>query len=210
MTHTQQTRMEFYLSKENEWKQLATGIWAWGGKGALLNIRRLNGPHGYVASSLTNLDSTDSEGFKRHLEGIGAVLDEHGIASIVPHRDTDPEKNADVPARIVFEVDERKVSHSGLVVADFTHPSTGGGIEAEVARHHNIPMIVLMRKNTKISRMILGHPSIITSIEYENYTDAQRKLAKVLQIFMGKPSELRRQTSERIRTQFKPMFEASK
>ena len=56
----QETRMEFYLKKEKDWTPLSKGVWAKGGLEALQGIKRLNGPHGYVASSLTNLDPAEA------------------------------------------------------------------------------------------------------------------------------------------------------
>jgi len=56
--------------------------------------------------------------------------------------------------------------------------------------------------------MPLGHPSVVASIEYENYADAREKLGKVLSKFLGKPSELRRKFAEYYREESRRLFES--
>ena len=198
------TRMEFYLQKEKDWKQLSNGVWLRGGK-TELGRTRINSPRAYIASSLTGLKDNEAASFKKHLEGLGDVLEEHGIASVIPHRDTMPETHYGVKASIVYNIDNLKAAHSGFVVADGSHASTGAGMELEIGGGL-APIILLMKKDTKISRMPLGHPSVIASIEYENAADARVKLGKILRLLLGKPSPLRKKIALAQRAEDKQLF----
>ncbi len=180
----EKTRMEIYLVKEKNWCELTKGIWAKGGLEQLKKTR-LRLPCVYISSSLTNLPLSEAANFKKHLESLGDEVEKYSVASIVPHRDTDPEKHSHICASEVYKVDEFKVSQSGLVIVDATYPSFGAGMEMEIARQHGAVIIILMKQNTQTGRMPLGHPSLIACIEYTDYKDAREKLDFVLKQFLG-------------------------
>ncbi|MFH0860312.1 MAG: hypothetical protein V1921_03860 [Candidatus Altiarchaeota archaeon] len=119
----------------------------------------------------------------------------------------------DEQRRATYQGDISYVTHSGLIVAELTHPSTGTGQELQSAADNGIPVIALMRgeegkrvdityavrnndhgaeegfKLTRgvggISKMADGNPAIIARLPYGTYSEALRKLDKVLQEKFG-------------------------
>ncbi len=130
----------------------------------------------YLASCLTTLPQSEAAVFKAHLEKLSDLLIKFNIDAIVPHRDMDPEKNASASPKQVYEVDIAKVMNSQLVIADVTYASIGLGMEIQSAGSNSIPIMLLLKKGTRISRMPLGHPNLVSCIEYENCEDCQNKL----------------------------------
>ncbi|MFH1247518.1 MAG: hypothetical protein V1644_04005, partial [Candidatus Micrarchaeota archaeon] len=102
--------------------------------------------------------------------------------------------------------DELKVAHSGFVVAEVTHPSLGAGMELEVAKTYGVPIILLMKNGTNISRMPLGHPNVIASIEYKDHADARLKLGIILKKILGAPNKLRKKAAQRQRIEDEKLF----
>lgn len=94
------------------------------------------------------------------------------------------------------------VEAADLVIAEATHPSTGMGIELQIASQSNIPIIMLFRSKPNASRphlryqtsdheehevqigragvslMALGIPGIVRTIEY----DCPEEAVKAVQI----------------------------
>ncbi|OGG12044.1 hypothetical protein A2Z00_03385 [Candidatus Gottesmanbacteria bacterium RBG_13_45_10] len=94
---------------------------------------------------------------------------------------TDPEHNPDVSASRVYQIDTQELEKSDLMIAYVGEPSTGTGEEIEYAQDHNIPVYLLFEKGKKISRMLLGSPSIKGVIEFTDEADALAQLQSLLQ-----------------------------
>ena len=85
---------------------------------------------------------------------------------------TDPIKNPDVPAAHVYEVDKMQLEKSDVMVAYVGEPSTGTGIEIEIANNKGIPVYILYEKGTRVSRMLRGCPAVKKEIVYTDEADA--------------------------------------
>lgn len=191
------TRLDYYMKKEGFVKSKSE-VWCnpffLGQRKPRLLSNRL-----YVCSGLSNIPKNRKKSFLRQLESIGEQADSFGLVSIVPHRDTDVEKMAHVPARVVKEIDIDKVQHSGLLVADMSYPTTGGGQELRAAEEYGIPVIMAMKRGTYISRMPIGIENVSHVFEYDSPQDLHQKLGGVLSGLLGKPSLLRLQSAQRQR-----------
>ncbi|MDP1722198.1 MAG: XRE family transcriptional regulator [Candidatus Gottesmanbacteria bacterium] len=93
---------------------------------------------------------------------------------------TDPIKNPEVPANVVYETDLEELAKSDLMVIYLGEPSTGTGQEIEYAKEHNIPAYLLYEKGTRITRMVLGSPNIKGTIEFTSESDALAQLDTLL------------------------------
>ena len=167
------SRVDFYLSKEPSWKK-DNKIWK---KSNASKIRKGNV---YFASCLSNLPINESFKFKRQLEDLSDAIECNGFVGVVPHRDTDPEKNLDASASLVYETDLQKILTSNLIVADLSYSSTGLGMELEIAKCNGIPVIAMCKVGSVVSRMALGSPALVAFIEYENEKDVKDKLGALL------------------------------
>jgi 2'-deoxynucleoside 5'-phosphate N-hydrolase len=94
---------------------------------------------------------------------------------------TDPVKNPDVPAPIVYETDLNELANSDLLIAYLGEPTTGTGQEIEYAKEHNIPLYLLYEKGVHVSRMVLGSPNLKGTIEFSSHEDALGQLNMLLQ-----------------------------
>lgn len=129
----------------------------------------------YVSGVLTGVESLDV--LKKFYEDISRVCAAEGVAAYVPHLVTDPEKNAEITPREVYELDRLKVIESNLVIAYVGVPSLGVGQEIEIARESNIPVLLMMEKEARISRMARGNPAVIAEIRFEDFRDALKQLS---------------------------------
>jgi 2'-deoxynucleoside 5'-phosphate N-hydrolase len=129
----------------------------------------------YVSGVLTG--ASDLDGLKAFYEAIAQVCAQAGIDAYVPHRVTDPVRNADLTPRQVYELDRIKVAAADLIIAYVGFPSLGVGMEIEIARQHNRPVLLLVEKDTRISRMARGNPAVIAEIRFTDFPDALRQLA---------------------------------
>jgi len=85
---------------------------------------------------------------------------------------TDPVKNPDVSPTEVYKIDTYQLQHSDVIVAYVGEPSTGTGIEIELAKNHKIPVYILYEKGKRISRMLRGCPAIKKELVFTSQEDA--------------------------------------
>ncbi|MCW3129624.1 MAG: nucleoside 2-deoxyribosyltransferase [Methanophagales archaeon] len=100
------------------------------------------------------------------MDKIAKILRENGWVPIVP--------DIDLPAKELFKRDMESLNKSSLVVAEYSDPSHGVGVETGVAYLKKIPIIGFFEKGKRISRMIKGAPHV-RLIEYESDEDALNK-----------------------------------
>ena len=129
----------------------------------------------YVSGVLTGVESLDV--LKKFYEDISRVCAAEGVAAYVPHLVTDPVKNAEFTPKEVYELDRLHVIESNLVIAYVGVPSLGVGQEIEIARENGIPVLLLMEKDAKISRMARGNPAVIAEIRFDDFRDALKQLS---------------------------------
>ncbi|OGG04341.1 hypothetical protein A2Z33_03495 [Candidatus Gottesmanbacteria bacterium RBG_16_52_11] len=89
---------------------------------------------------------------------------------------TDPIKNPDVPSDVVYETDLQELGKSDLMIAYVGEPTTGTGQEIEYAKEHDIPVYLLYESGKHVTRMVLGSPNVLGTIEFTGIEDALGKL----------------------------------
>ena len=72
------------------------------------------------------------------------------------------------------------ITKCDLFIAEVSAPSHGVGMELQMAVEHNIPLIALAKKDTRISIMIKGLPILKKIIYYKDIADLEKKLEKVI------------------------------
>ena len=129
----------------------------------------------YISGALTNSSR------KEFYEKIGKLLEEIGYQPYIPHLHTDPEKNPDATPTEVYTVDMMQVEKSAMVIAYVGYPSLGVGAELEHANAKGIPLILLYEVGEKVSRLVLGVPTVQKVIDYRCEEEALREIRNLLQ-----------------------------
>jgi hypothetical protein len=132
----------------------------------------------YVSGPLTGIDNLAE--LKTFYEKMAAVCAAENIEAYVPHLWTDPLKNPHMTPQEVYALDRQRVSESNLVLAYVGVPSIGVGQEIEIAREKNIPIVLLMEKDAKVSRMARGNPAVIIEIRFSDFQDGLAQLSQWL------------------------------
>lgn len=134
----------------------------------------------YLACALTGLNDTERDNMFRTSDIIAEVCRRFDFALFEPRKHTDPVLNSDVTAFDVYSQDKSKVHDADLLIHLCHHPSTGSGEELEFARAALIPILLVTPEAVKISRMILGIPSLLIEVNYRTPDDLQTQLANAL------------------------------
>ncbi len=129
----------------------------------------------YVSGALTGIDNPGA--VKTFYEDIAKVCEETGWQPYVPHLVSDPIKNPAMTPRDVYKLDRKQVSRADLIVAYVGIPSLGVGAEIEIAREHDVPVLLLMESSGSVSRMIRGNPAVVAELKFADYADALNQLA---------------------------------
>jgi len=106
------------------------------------------------------------------MDKISNILKEYGYTPFKP--------NTSLTAKRLFKRDIDCLSKSSLIIGEFTFPSHGVGFETGFAFTNDIPVIALVEKNAKLSRIIKGNPKI-KIIKYFSWNQALEKLRNLLQ-----------------------------
>ncbi|TSC56457.1 MAG: XRE family transcriptional regulator [Parcubacteria group bacterium Gr01-1014_18] len=131
----------------------------------------------YVSGALTNIQ----EETKLFYEKIGALFTKNGRFAYIPHKKSDPIEFASLDPGAVYQMDSMAILNSKLIVVYLGQPSTGVGIEMEIAKSRDIPMVLLYEQTKTVSRMALGMPNIKKIIKFTNFDDALEQLEQGLQ-----------------------------
>lgn len=77
------------------------------------------------------------------------------------------------------------ITKCNLFVAEVSSPSHGVGMELQMAKEHNIPVIIIVKEGTDISKstMVLGLPNLHKVITYKNLDDLKKKLETEFKTF---------------------------
>jgi transcriptional regulator with XRE-family HTH domain len=134
----------------------------------------------YLASALTGL----SEDQRRVVFGISDLIsdvcEQNGISLYQPRKKTDPLLHAAVSPSEVYEWDKQTVLSSDLLIHLCHHPSTGAGEELEFAHAALLPILLVYPADLKVSRMVLGIPSLVIHVAYNNIEDLHAQLSDIL------------------------------
>ncbi|SRR3990167_10940707 len=140
----------------------------------------------YVCGPLTELSAELAQVAKTFYERIGDACQEiTGVRAFVPHEHFDPLKHPNFTPREVDEAERNQVCKktSVLIVAPIA-PSWGGGIEVEMANQSNVPVIIICKKDKRISRLLKGNPAVKLIIEYSTQDQAILRLKRGIESLM--------------------------
>jgi len=74
--------------------------------------------------------------------------------------------------KVLYEWYEKLISKSQIFIAEVTYPSTGVGIELNIASNLNKPIYLMVdttiTNENEISRMIIGIPNFVKILKYKN------------------------------------------
>ena len=130
----------------------------------------------YICGALTELDPSHIDEVKDFYSRLGDVCREIlGERGFVPHEHYDPIKTAEIENTVVYEAERQIVTQqTTLLIVYAIEPSWGAGIEVGWANEHKVPIVVLIPKGKKVSRLLTGG----------------RMVQEVLQVFDMKHAEL--------------------
>jgi 2'-deoxynucleoside 5'-phosphate N-hydrolase len=140
----------------------------------------------YISGALTDMDEDQRAKLRGFYEKLGEVCREFELEPYSPHVYADPKLVAHLTPEDVDRIDRLAVTQSYLVIAYIGIPSTGVGIEVELAHHAAKPVVLLFEKEKleqkRITRIVRGNPAIVTEILFEDFDDAYDQL----RTFLGK------------------------
>jgi transcriptional regulator with XRE-family HTH domain len=134
----------------------------------------------YLACALTGLDDVERSNIFAISDLVAEVCAAYGVDLFEPRKHTDPVLHAGVTPFEVYSQDKLHVHEADLLVHLCHHPSTGSGEELEFARAALIPIILVTPTTVKVSRMILGIPSLLLEVNYKDPDDLQTQLGSAL------------------------------
>jgi len=78
------------------------------------------------------------------------------------------------------------VTKCDLFVVEVSSPSHGVGMELQIAKEHNIPILALVRQDIDFSKstMVLGLPNLLKVITYNSFSDLKGKLESELKNYL--------------------------
>ena len=134
----------------------------------------------YLASPLTGLSDEEREHVFEVSDLATSVCEELAIKVYEPRKSTDPVKHPDVPSGEVFERDRERVLSSDLVIHIADYPSTGSGEELDFALAALIPIVLISRGDSVVSRMVLGIPALKLHVTYHTLEELKIELRQRL------------------------------
>lgn len=145
----------------------------------------------FVSGPLTDLPNDDHEIVRRFYSKIGDACEEIlGIRAFVPHERYDPRAGDRMTPREVDRVLRERINRraTSILIVAAVAPSWGGGIEVEMAHQNDVPVVILKNKTQKLSRLLLGNPAILMTLEYNSLEDALYELKRFLQALVNAES----------------------
>jgi transcriptional regulator with XRE-family HTH domain len=134
----------------------------------------------YLACALTGLSEDERKVIFGISDLVSEVCKENNISLYEPRKRTDPVQHADIAAPDVYAWDKHSVLQSDLLIHLCHHPSTGAGEELEFAQAALLPIILIYPADLKVSRMVLGIPSLVIQIAYKTIEELHTQLNEVL------------------------------
>lgn len=140
----------------------------------------------YICGPLTELGPETKKFAMRLYERIADICQEAmNIRAFVPHEHYDPIKHKSYTPTDVDRAERDQVMNktSVLIVLPIA-PSWGGGIEVEMARQKNVPVILLCEKDKLesrlISRLLRGNPAVVAELSYGSEIEACAAIKEAL------------------------------
>jgi len=133
-----------------------------------------------LACALTGLSENERKVIFGISDLVSEVCKENDISLYEPRKRTDPVQHADIAAPDVYAWDKQGVLQSDLLIHLCHHPSTGAGEELEFAQAALLPIILIYPADLKVSRMVLGIPSLVIEVAYSTIEELHAQLNDVL------------------------------
>lgn len=132
----------------------------------------------YVSGALTALE--DGARMRLFYELLAEVVEAAGLRAYLPHRVSDPVAAPHLEPRAVYDIDRAHVTGARVLVAYAGIPSFGVGIEVELAREHNVPVVIVVERDRTVSRLLLGNPAVVDVVRFTDLDGLRRGLAAAL------------------------------
>src|ERR1700694_2572136 len=132
----------------------------------------------YISGALTALD--DAPRTKLFYEVLAEIAEAAGLRAYLPHRVSDPVAVAHLDPRAVYEIDRAHGTRAAVLVAYAGIPSFGVGIEVELAREHDVPVVIVAERDRPISRLLLGNPAVVEVVKFADLDGLRRALRAAL------------------------------
>ncbi len=136
----------------------------------------------YLAGAYTNNGFFDSTDLQAITNQIASACEDLGYFVVVPFRDNPenvhPREERDVNK--IFQWSYDKVIECDVLVVDVSSPSLGAGGEIILAHEHDKPIVLISKKGSTVTNFVLGNPSVVYHIEYEDLGVLLRQLGHVL------------------------------
>ena len=116
----------------------------------------------YIACGLTHVPRETFQSHVSFIHALAHALESQGFHVKYALKDSDPqlaEKPFEDRARLCYLWDREMVEYADVVVAEASYPSTGQGIELQIAENRGIPIIICFNR---------GHEYQAAPVEYEN------------------------------------------
>ena len=139
----------------------------------------------YVSGALTALE--DGARMRLFYELLAEVVESAGLRAYLPHRVSDPVAAAHLEPRAVYDIDRAHVTSARVVVAYAGIASFGVGIEVELAREHNVPVVLVVERDRTVSRLLLGNPAVVDVVRFADLDGLRRGLAASLERLAAVP-----------------------
>jgi transcriptional regulator with XRE-family HTH domain len=152
----------------------------------------------YFASALTNLSSEQSAEIielDEKVDGICTRYERHPLILYRPRTKTSPTDNPDVTSRDVYNIDRGRVASSDLLILAGIFPSLGAGMELQLALQSCTSVLLLIKENQILSRMVTGCPIRKRVVKYENLSDLEVRLPEALDALLPHVADFRFATS---------------
>lgn len=133
-----------------------------------------------VACPISDIPDGHKESLYTFLDQVGEVCRSIGAEPCLPHRTSAPTEAPDKTPKEIYELTNKRVAETEVLIVEATHASHGVGGEVEIAREFEKPVVLLSKKGTSISRWLRGNPAIVYHIEYETPEEGVRMLKNVL------------------------------
>lgn len=125
----------------------------------------------YVASALTGLDADQDAIVRLVSETIADYCAQNGILVHQPAIHTHPVDHESLKSDEVHDTDFRKVLESDVIVAIGDFPSWGAGKELAWAERLRTPILMFIREDRSVSRLIVGTPADIEIVTWHQVAD---------------------------------------
>ena len=124
----------------------------------------------YICGPLTELPPDEHHRVKEFYSKLGNICEViNGARGFVPHEHFDPIIHSNYTPTEVDSAERHQVCKCTCVLIVIAiAPSWGGGIEVEMANQNNVPVIILRPFGKKVSRLLLGNPSVLHELCYES------------------------------------------